>query len=77
MRSTGAGNSGAVIGAGPAGIPQQTEPQAITYEEQVIMIEANRIRDKERVESGDLPPYPPTDFTEIIEQENQANQSPL
>jgi len=41
----------------------RTEERPLSYEEQIILTEIERIRTKEQVERGELPPLPPTELT--------------
>lgn len=64
-----ASSSAGIVGAGPSGIAKSELPPVPSAEEQVILMEAWRIRDADKIASGDLPPYPPTELQEIMEQE--------
>ena len=53
---------GTVAAGTPLGTPQR-QVRTPTYEEQVVMLEANRILNQEKVNKGLLPPLPPTPLT--------------
>jgi len=63
-----------VPGAGPAGLAAPQAPPPLSLEEQEVMIEVNRMRDANKIATGDLPPYPPTELQGILQQEQQAGQ---
>lgn len=50
--------------------------QALSLEDQTIMIEANRMATQHLVDQGELPPLPPTDLTDILKQEQEAANQP-
>lgn len=57
-----AGSAG-LGGANSGGANGQNQPPPLTPEEQVIMIEANRLVTQKQVENGEMPPLPPTEMT--------------
>jgi len=66
-----------VVGGGPDQVgapPTPSTPEPMSLETQTIGIEMNRIKHKALVDSGQLPPYPPTELTPIIDAENQQQQ---
>jgi len=62
------GQSDGVVGGGPSQVGTPAAPQPLTLEEQTIMIEVNRMKEP------DLP-FPTTELSETLEQE-QGNQQP-
>ena len=50
--------------------------EALSLEDQTIMIEANRMATQHLVDQGELPPLPPTDLTDILKQEQEAANQP-
>ena len=81
LRGAGGGVSEAVTGAGPSRAQTAATasdlPQIPSAEDQVIMMEAWRLRDKEKIAAGimkpdDMPPYPPTELQEEMEREQQG-----
>lgn len=76
-----------VRGAGPSADPsnnaasgvangQVPQRQAMSLEDQTIMIEANRLATQHLVEKGELPPLPPTDLSDILRDEADAARNP-
>ena len=66
VRGNDPGQSGAIPGGGPATMGTPAAPQALTLEEQTIMIEVNRMKEP------DLP-FPSTDLSETLQQEQQPS----
>ena len=60
-------------GAANAGFPQR---QALSLEDQEVMIEANRLQTQHLVDQGELPPLPPTDFGGMLKEEQDAANRP-
>ncbi len=70
LRSDPGSQSGAAVpGGGPGQVGTSAVPLPLTREEQVIMIEANRIQEPHL-------PFPPTELQEMMDQEQQGNQPP-
>ena len=67
MRATpGASSTTGMLGAGPAGLPTQSAASAhpqLSAEEQIVMMEVERERTKDKVAAGLMPPLPPTPLT--------------
>lgn len=54
---------GAPAVSAPSGAKLPDPQQAMTPEEQIVLMEINRVRTKEAVARGDMPPLPETPFT--------------
>lgn len=63
-------SSSSILGAGPSGLPSPAAQAAaaaaakqLTAEEQIVMMEVERERTKDKVAAGLMPPLPPTALT--------------
>lgn len=68
--------AGGMMGAGPTGIAKPEAQPVPSAEEQIIMMEVWRERDKDKIAAGDLPPYPPTELTPLVNGEESGQDGP-
>lgn len=67
--------AGGMMGAGPTGISQPQAPPPPSPEEQEVLMELNRDRDAAKIAAGELPPYPPTELNQLMQQDAQDEES--